>query len=87
MDDLMNCLYQFILENRLGNLREDEEYKAISSDINLQEERLRGCLNKKQRKELNWLLDAITHQDSIVNEHIFRASLALARELSALVRV
>lgn len=84
MDDLIKCLYQFTLEHRMGSLREDEEYRACTYDVKLQQEVVESYLTEEQRKELRWLIDAVTFQDNIVNEHIFQAALGLARELNAL---
>lgn len=86
MDDLMKCLYEFMLERRLGSLHEDPEYGQAAFDEKIQEKRVQECLDEKQRKEVDRLFDMRTVQDSIVNEHIFRAALRLFRELNALVR-
>lgn len=86
MDDLMKCLYGFMLEHRLGSLHEDLEYGETAFDTDIQEKRLRECLNQEQQEELDCLLNKITAKDCIVSEHIFRAALALSRELNALLR-
>lgn len=85
MDDLVKCLYEFVQTRRMGSLHDDEEYKKYTSAIKSQEERIREYLPKEQREELSQLVDAITFQDSIKSEHLFQATLALSRELSALV--
>ena len=86
MDDLMKCLYEFMLERRLGSLHEDPEYGQAAFDEKIQERRVRECLDAQQRKEVDRLFDMRTVQDSIVNEHIFRAALALSGELNALTQ-
>lgn len=85
MDDLVKCLYDFVQNHSMGGLYEDEEYKKYTSAIKLQEEHIREYLPKEQREELGQLVDTIAYQDSIECEHLFRATLALSRELSALV--
>lgn len=85
MDDLIKCLYEFTWAHRMSGLQEDEEYKTYTHDVKLQQELVESHLTEEQRKELRWLIDAVTFQDSIVNEHIFRAALGLSRELSTLV--
>lgn len=84
MDDLIKCLYEFTWAHRMSGLQEDEEYKAYTRDVKLQQELVESHLTEEQRKELRWLIDAVTFQDNIVNEHIFQAALGLARELNAL---
>lgn len=86
MDDLMNCLYSFVLENRLGDTVNDREYRNSIDEILRQESKLRESMNKEQRRELNALLSEISAQNSLENEYIFREALRLARELNALVR-
>lgn len=84
MDDLMKCLYEFMLDRRMKRIWRDEEFRACSLRAEEQEERMKSCLNEEQRKELSTLIDRLTEQDSIEKEHIFRAALDLARELNAL---
>ena len=36
MDDLTRCLYEFLMETRMGRIWEDEEYKACNSGLLLQ---------------------------------------------------
>lgn len=86
MDDLMKCLYKFMLEHRMGSLWDKQEYKERSRDVELQIERVRAYLNEEQRKELNRLIDAISCQDSVVNDCAFQAALGLFKELNALLR-
>ena len=40
MDDLTLCLYEFLLELRMGYLWKDEEYRACNLKVRLQEERM-----------------------------------------------
>lgn len=86
MDDLMKCLYQFVLENRTGSLRDNPDYWESSFDAEVQRKRLQESLNQEQQKELDQLIDRLTIQNAITDEYIFHAALALARELNALVR-
>ncbi len=86
MDDLTQCLYDFLLECRMGSLRENKEYRACLSAVELQEEQVKSFLNGEQRKELELLLDRVAERDSIEQTHLFQAVLELVRELGALVR-
>lgn len=86
MDDLMKCLYEFMITKRLGALWDDQEYAEVSHAAEMQMERVEENLNKEQRRELRRLLENVSAQNSIENEHRFRAALALFKELNALVR-
>lgn len=81
MDDLTLCLYEFLLERRMGYLWKDEEYRACNLKVRLQEERMESHLNKEQRKELDLLLDHIAERSSLEKSHLFQTTLGLAREL------
>lgn len=85
MDELVKYLYQFILENRMGSLKGDEEYRACVLSADTQIKCVEGFLNEEQRKDLRLLIDRIGLQNSVENEYIFRAALRLSRELNALV--
>ena len=86
MDDLTQCLYEFLLDRRMEGLREDAAYKACSEAVKLQEERVASGLNGAQRRELELLLDRAAEQGSIEQAHLFQATLDLVKELNALVR-
>lgn len=86
MDDLMRCLYSFVLENRLGNAVNDREYQDGLDTILAQEEKVMEGMSAEQRRELTVLLNQTSDQNARENERIFRAALGLARELSALLR-
>lgn len=86
MDDLINCLYSFVLETRVGNSDGDRAYWSCIEGIVRQEEKVRAGMDQEQCRELNRLLSQISSQNAIENESIFRAALELARELNALVR-
>lgn len=86
MDDLMKCLYEFVLEKRMGALELDQAYRDSVRAVLIQEEKLRERLNEDLRQEAGLLMMAVTNQKAIESEHLFRASLALARELNALTR-
>lgn len=87
MDDLMNCLYTFVLETRMGNLSEDPEYRAAIDAVLRQENKLRESMNTEQKQTLNALLSEVSTQNAAENERIFRETLKLARELYTLVKV
>ena len=86
MDDLTLCLYEFLLERRMGYLWKDEEYRACNLKVRLQEERMESHLNEEQRKELDLLLDHVAERNSMEKSHLFQAVLELIRELNALAR-
>lgn len=85
MDDLMKCLYELIMERRMGALELDQEYRDSVRTVSMQEKKLWEQLNEDQRQEVELLMMEVTNQNIIEQEYLFRASLALARELNALV--
>lgn len=86
MDDLTKCLYDLTCKQRMGSIYDDPEYEEISRCLGLQTEKVQKGMSKEQLQELRRLLENISAQHSIENEHLFRAALRLARELNALVR-
>lgn len=86
MNDLTKCLYEFVCQNRMGSVYDDPEYEEMFHSVELQTEKLQKDLSRDQLWELRLLLENISAQHSIENEHLFLAALGLARELNALVR-
>lgn len=86
MDDLTKCLYDFVRAKRMGSICQDPEYEEMSRSVELQVKKVQSAASEDQQIELQVLLESISAQSSIENEHLFQASLGLARELSALVR-
>ena len=87
MNDLTRCLYEFLLERRMGSLWENADYRACISAVVPQEEQLKSSLGRDQQDQLDHLLDYIQEQGCIEREHQFQAALDLLKELNALVRV
>ena len=85
MDDLMKCLFDFTLERRMGSVCQDPEYAEAVRGVEFQLERVQRDMAEGQKKELCELLEGISAQTAIENEHLFQASLGLARELRALL--
>ena len=54
--------------------------------MELQLKKVQQNMGTEQQMELRILLENLSAQSSIENEHLFQASLKLARELSALAR-
>ena len=86
MDDLTRCLYEFVCEKRMGSLSGDKEYIEAVLGAERQEKRVASYLDDEQRPELRALLDTLSAQSDITNEHLFQAALSLSRELNGLVR-
>lgn len=84
MEDLINCLYGFVLENRLRNIMSDPEYQACLDAVVRQEDRVRAGMDAEQRRGLNLLLREVSSLNALENEGIFRAALGLAGELNGL---
>lgn len=84
MDDLMRCLYSFVLENRLKDPLSDPEYQSSLDAVLRLEDKVRENMDEEQRRTLNQLMQKISAQNAMENEQIFQASLVLARELRAL---
>lgn len=87
MDDLTKCLYEFVTTRRLGTLRDDPEYRELSQSVESRWNKIEEGLDKEQQRELRTLMEEVSAQNSVENEHFFRAVLSLSRELYALVRV
>ncbi len=87
MNDLMKCLFDFTMERRMGSIYQDPEYEETSRSVELQLNKVQQFLDTKQQMELRPLLESLSAQSSIENEHLFQAALGLARELQDLARV
>ncbi len=87
MDDLMKCLYEFVTARRLRTLWSDPEYRELSQSVESRWNKIEEGLDKEQQRELRTLMEEVSAQNSVENEHFFRAVLSLSRELYALVRV
>lgn len=87
MNDLMKCLFDFTMERRMGSICQDPEYEEMSRSVELQLNKVQQFLDTKQQMELRPLLESLSAQNSIENEHLFQAALGLARELQDLARV
>ena len=85
MDDLMKCLYEFTTARRMGTVWDDPEYRELSHRVEMMWEKIEEGLSKEQRRELRTLLENVSAQNSVENKHLFRAALALAQDLNALV--
>ena len=85
MNDLVKCLYDFTLEKRMGSVYQDPEYDEMAGSIETQIEKVQKDMTEEQKLELRLLLERISAQASITNEHLFQAALGLARELNVLV--
>ena len=70
----------------MGSIYDDQEYEETSHSVELQTEKVQQGMSKEQLLELRLLLESISAQHSIENEHLFQAALRLAKELNALVR-
>lgn len=85
MNDLVKCLYDFTLEKRMGSVYQDPEYDEMADSVETQIEKVQKDMTEEQKLELRLLLERISAQASITNEHLFQAVLGLARELDVLV--
>jgi hypothetical protein len=70
----------------MGSIYQDPEYEEMSRSVELQLKKVQQTMGTEQQMELQLLLENLSAQSSIENEHLFQASLKLARELNALVR-
>lgn len=85
MEDLMKCLYDFVCNRRLGSIYEDPEYEEVSHGVEMQLQKIQRNLNAEQQAELSRLLECLSAQNSIENEHLFLASLRFVGELGKAV--
>lgn len=81
MTDLMKCLYDFVCTRRMGSIYGDPAYREASLHVDQQTKNLVENLSQEQKRELNRLLDSVNALSSIEIEHLFQATLGLAREL------
>ena len=84
MDNLMKCLYDFVLERRMGDVVSDPEYREASHTLEMQMKKVEAGMNEEQGIELRVLLESVSAQHRLESEQLFHAALGLARELSAL---
>ena len=80
MNDLVKCLYEFTMEKRMGSVYQDPEYDEMAGSIETQIEKVQKDMTEEQKLELRLLLERISAQASITNEHLFQAALGLAPE-------
>lgn len=83
MNDLTRSLYEFVQERRMGTIYGDPEYAEASRGVELQLKKVQRALGEDNMRqtELQLLLESISAQNSIENEHLFQAVLRLVREL------
>ena len=86
MDDLIKCLYSFVMETRLGDIAGDREYQDAIDGVLRLEDKVRQSMDEEQRQALNLLLSQVSSLNALESRRLFQASLRLSRELNALVR-
>jgi hypothetical protein len=86
MNNLTNALYEFLTKHYIHGILQDPEYTAAIGYAEKKQELLSRQLTEEQRWLLKELLDEITLAHVMEQERLFRAALALSRELSVLVR-
>lgn len=85
MDDLTKCLYEFVCEKRMGGIYGDPEYEEAALSVELQRKKVLAGMDETQKRELDILMDSLYARSSVESEHLFRATLGLAGELSRAV--
>ena len=86
MDDLIKCLYSFVMETRLGDIAGEREYQDAIDGVLRLEDKVRQSMDEEQRQALNLLLSQVSSLNALESRRLFQASLRLSRELNALVR-
>lgn len=81
MDDLTKCLYDFVCDRRMGGIYGDLEYEEAAHSVELQRKKVLAGMDETQKRELDILMDSLYARSSVESEHLFRATLGLAREL------
>lgn len=87
MDDLTKCLYDLVCKKRMGSVHQDPEYAEMSTSVDLQTEKIEKDMSKEQLRQLRLLMDDMIALSSIENEHLFQATLRLARELNGVAGI
>ena len=85
MTELMNTLYEFISNRRMGDVWNDPEYRSFSSCAQIQEEKLRARLDGEGEKILDDLLAEQRGRHYVELQVMFQSALALCRELSQIL--
>lgn len=86
MNELIKCLYEFTTTRRMSAMWDDPEYEEMTRSVELQTAKVQKGMGEEQLWELQLLLENVSSQKAIEREHLFRASLELARELNTLLR-
>ena len=83
MTEVMNTLYQFIQEYRIGPLIQgSRDYREYCRCSRIQEDRLRAMLDEKGAETLESMLQELSNQHCEELIAMFRATMALCRELN-----
>lgn len=84
MDDLTKCLYEFVQEQRMGEVHGDPKYAEASLGVDLRLKKVQRALgeDEAQQEELQLLLENISALNSIECAHLFQVTLRLSRELN-----
>lgn len=85
MTDLIMDLYEFTCSRRMGGALDHPEYREHLLAAQVQEERLRSLLDAEGVQLLRDLLYERSCQHAVEQEAIFRATLALCKELRGIL--
>ena len=86
MTELINALYNFLQDHYLSGISQDPGYEKAIGYAETRQELLSRQLNDSQRQLLTGMLAELRLAHTMEQMRLFRATLALSRELSALVQ-
>ena len=88
MQDIMDCLYEYICEHRLAfYLNADPNYLSAGRAVERAERWLEANLPPEARAQLECLTGGSLNQAELLQRALFRCGLSLGLELGALGRV
>ena len=86
MTELINALYNFLQDHYLSGISQDPDYEKAIGYAETRQELLSRQLNDSQRQLLTGMLAELRLAHTMEQMRLFRATLALSRELSGLVQ-
>ena len=86
MSPLMRTLYDYVMAYHFDPSHTDPEYDASVRYAQCKEQKLLSALDQEGQQLLEDMIAELTQSHFIELETMFRSTLALSRELAALVR-
>lgn len=85
MTELMDWLFLFLNEKRMGDIWNDPDYRRFSAAASEREQALRARLDPDGVKLLDGMLSEYSKQSGVELETMFQAAIRLCAELNTLL--